>query len=339
MSWPQRTGDHADCPVSPSVLDEAIAWQLRLDSGEATTAEREGLESWLAANAEHARAWRQLGEIDGVLLPARGKAARVALLKKSGNHRFKAAASLLSAALTLFAGVLAMDHFQPVGHLLADHRTGIGERRSVVLPDGTIVHLNTRSAIDLAFDGERRAIVLIGGEIHVETHHDDPAEARPFIVLTSEGSLRALGTRFLVQRLAAGETRLTVTQSAVAVRPAACPPLPAVPCGAERVVGAGESVRLAAGGVVAPVAATADADAWKDGFLVLDGRPLGEVVAEIGRHHPGHLGVDPQVAGLRVTGTLPLTDTDQALRALTAAVPVELEVRTPWWVRVVSRQK
>ncbi|MNT94542.1 fec operon regulator FecR [compost metagenome] len=57
----------------------------------------------------------------------------------------------------------------------------------------------------------------------------------------------------------------------------------------------------------------------------------------LARHRVGHLGVDPRVAGLRVTGTLPLADTDQALLALTAAVPVEVVWTTRWWVMLKPR--
>ena len=75
----------------------------------------------------------------------------------------------------------------------------------------------------------------------------------------------------------------------------------------------------------------------KDGMLVVNNQPLGEVVAMLARHRVGHLGVDPRVAGLRVTGTLPLADTDQALLALTAAVPVEVVWTTRWWVMLKPR--
>lgn len=62
-----------------------------------------------------------------------------------------------------------------------------------------------------------------------------------------------------------------------------------------------------------------------------------DVVATLARHRPGHLGVDPAIAGLRVTGTLPLADTDQALLALTAAVPVDVAYTTRWWVMLQPR--
>lgn len=343
MKW-RREDAGAERPageraVSRRVLDQAIAWQLRLDSGEAGAAERDGLERWLAADAEHARAWRQLGEIDAVLAPARGQAIRGALLARPAARRGKAAAGILGAVLAVLAGLGAADRFQPLGHFLAEHRTGTGERRRLALSDGTVVHLNTRSAIDLAFDGERRAIVLVGGEIHVETGHADPGERRPLLVLTREGSLRALGTRFLVRRLEEGGAWFAVGQSAVAARPAACAAAPATPCAGERIVAAGQAARLDAEGVTAPLAAPAEADAWKDGVLVLDNRPLAEAVAEIARHRPGHVGVDPQAAGWRVSGTLPLADTDRALQSLAAAVPVDIEYRTRWWVRVKPREK
>jgi transmembrane sensor len=38
-----------------------------------------------------------------------------------------------------------------------------------------------------------------------------------------------------------------------------------------------------------------------------------------------------------VTGTLPLADTDQALLALTAAVPVDVVWTTRWWVTLKPR--
>jgi transmembrane sensor len=232
----------------------------------------------------------------------------------------------------------------------ADHRTATGERRTIVLPDQTVLHLNTRSAVDVVFSQDQRTIHLRAGEVAVETSHADPAERRPFVVLTEDGSLRALGTRFTVRRWpqahAAGSdgaqgrgapaTEVAVTQSAVAARPATCAAAAFEPCSAERIVPAGQGARLE-GGRVDPWAAPPDADAWKDGMLVVDNQPLGEVVAMLARHRVGRLGVDPRVAGLRVTGTLPLADTDQALLALTAAVPVEVVWTTRWWVTLKPR--
>lgn len=326
-----------DAPVSRATLQQAIEWQLCMQSGKATEQDRHALQRWLDAHPSHARVWQQLKEIDAAFQPASGKSVRQALLKRSSGRKTRLAGTALALLLTLLS-LCAVNRYQPVDQLLADYRTGTGERRTVVLPDQTIVRMNTRSAIDLAFDTQRRAIVLHEGEIEVETSHDDPNETRPFIVLTPDTSLRALGTRFIVRDVDRGEgTRLTVTYSAVAARPATCAAEPQAHCDGERIVREGETVVVRDGKVSEPEQAPADTDAWKDGMLVVENRPLGEVAAELARHRLGYLSVDPRVAQLRITGTLPLDDTDQALLALTAAAPVEIVSATRWWARIQPR--
>lgn len=335
-----------DRPVPPAVLEAAIAWQLRQGEGAASAADAQALAGWLAEHPDHARAWRQLGDIDKHLTDAAaGPGARAALLRPHPRRPMRGAGAVLGLALAVACGVLVLDRYQPVGHLLADHRTATGERRTIVLPDQTVLYLNTRSAVDVAFNKDQRAIHLRAGEVAVETSHADPAEQRPFVVLTEDGSLRALGTRFTVRRwpqagdersAGQGGTEVSVTQSAVAARPASCAVAASEPCAAERIVPAGQGALLANGRVDRWVAPP-DADAWKDGMLVVDNQPLHEVVATLARYRVGHLGVDPRVAGLRVTGTLPLADTDQALLALTAAVPVEVAFTTRWWVTLEPR--
>jgi len=336
-----------DAPVPARVLDEAIAWQLRLGEGGAdapSDADAGALQRWLAAHSDHARAWRQLhllgGELDAGLAAVRGPAARQALLRPA-QRRTRRAAAVLAVALAAAVGWGVLDRFQPATHLLADHHTGTGERRAFTLPDGTVLHLDTRSAVDVAFDATRRAVVLRAGQVAVETAHGS-SERRPFVVLTEEGSLRALGTRFTVQTSEGegegGAARVTVTQSAVAARPTGCAADPAQPCAAERIVQAGQTALLHGGRVDLPQPAPPESDAWKDGMLVVEDQPLAAVVAQLARYRPGRLGVDPRVAGLRVTGTLPLADTDQALLALTAALPVEVAYVTRWWVTVEPRR-
>ncbi len=344
---PADATDHA-LPVPPAVLDAAIAWQLRWGESACTPADTQALNDWLAAHPDHARAWRQLGEIHQQLWAVAGPSARVAVLRRTRAPAHGARTAL--GVLAISCAVAMLNDFQPVGQLLADHRTATGERRTIVLPDQTVLHLNTRSAVDVVYSKDQRAIHLRTGEVAVETSHADPAEQRPLVVLTEDGSLRALGTRFVVRRWplghapgsdgaqggAAPRTEVAVTQSAVAARPATCAVSASEPCAAERIVPTGQGARLA-NGRVDPWAAPPDVDAWKDGMLVVDNQPLDEVVATLARYRVGHLGVDPRVAGLRVTGALPLADTDQALMALTAAVPVDVVWTTRWWVTLKPR--
>jgi transmembrane sensor len=79
------------------------------------------------------------------------------------------------------------------------------------------------------------------------------------------------------------------------------------------------------------------ADAWTRGMLVVDNARLEDLVREIGRYRPGHLGVAPEVADLRITGSFPLRNTDLALNALLPTLPVQIQQHTQWWVTVASK--
>lgn len=314
-------------PVSAGVLDAAIAWQLCLDADDGNTVERAEFARWYGAHEEHARAWTQLGMLDQRFSVASGP-ARTALIKsREGLHRRvrKLASGLASIALVCGLGLFVGDRYVPLGYWMADQRTGTGEQRTLHLSDGTQIELNTHSAVDVEFDDQTRRIVLIDGEILIETGHGD---ARPFIVETREGSMRALGTRFLVKREEAG-TRLSVLQSAVAARAQAHQQ--------EQVFSAGQQVLIRRDSLGPQQSLNAGADAWTRGMLVVDNVRLGEVIDELARYRKGYLGVDPQVADLRITGSFPLNNTDLALAALLPTLAVQIEQHTSWWTTVSAK--
>ncbi|HGY5781881.1 TPA: iron dicitrate transport regulator FecR, partial [Serratia marcescens] len=47
------------------------------------------------------------------------------------------------------------------------------------------------------------------------------------------------------------------------------------------------------------------------------------------------LSCDPAVAGLRVSGSFPLSDTDRALALLRQTLPVRLQSFTRYWLQIV----
>ncbi|KOY04009.1 FecR domain-containing protein [Pseudomonas nunensis] len=311
-------------PVSAQVLDAAIAWQLSLDSG--SPIEREEFAKWHAAHEEHARAWRQLGMLDQRFSVASGP-ARTALLQSRESIRRrvrKLGSGLASVVAVIGLALFAGDRYLPIDYWLADQRTATGEQRTLRLADGTVINLNTHSAVDVRFDEKQRRIILQEGEILVETGHGD---ARPFIVETREGSMRALGTRFLVKREDEG-TRLSVLKSAVAAHPESSLE--------EQILREGQQVLMRSNGLGPIVALNLGADAWTRGMLVVDNARLEDLVHELGRYRRGHLGVAPEIADLRITGSFPLHDTDKALSALLPTLPVQIEQHTPWWVTVAK---
>lgn len=318
-------------PVSESVLDTAIAWQLSKSSGSETRADAFARQAWLKSHPDHARAWQQLGELDAQLQVAQGNALRATLIRQGKPARGKQFAGVLALALFMFGGLALYNQQQPLAGMLADYHTATGERRRVVLPDNTVIHLNTRTAVDLAFNAEQRAIVLRDGEVEIETAHGDASERRPFLVLTEQGSLRALGTRFVVRELDDGGTMLTVTESAVLARPATCDADDCLQAGR---IAQGSTVVMRKDGLSTITPARPDLDAWKDGMLVVENMRLADVAAELSRYRTGRIAVDADVADLRVTGTFPLADSDYALASLTVALPVRLQSFSRFWVGI-----
>lgn len=315
-------------PVSAQVLDEAIGWQLCLDSGEAGDQERSAFSRWHAAHPEHARAWAQLSGLDAHFGAAAPGPARRALLRADTQARkrlHRAGRGVLGMALLAGLGLGLLSQHRPLGDWLADEMTASGEQRELQLADRTRVRLNSRSALDIDFSADQRRLVLRSGEILVETGHGDP---RPFVVSTEDGDLRPLGTRFLVRREAGG-TRLIVLRSAVAAHPARAE--------GERIIREGQQVLMHDFALEPSLAAPVAADAWSRGMLVVDDVRLADLVERIGEYRTGYLGVDSSIADLHISGSFPLHDSERALAALPPSLPVHIERYGDWFVRVVPK--
>jgi transmembrane sensor len=207
----------------------------------------------------------------------------------------------------------------------ADYRTGTGERREIVLVDGTRIWLNTSSAFDADYRPAMRRIRLVMGEVLIETAHE---AVRPFVVDTGQGRLQALGTRFNVRQFE-GLTYLAVYEGAVQVRTAES--------GRTQVVDAGQQLTFTRDAIGPTTPADRARQAWARGILLADNIPLQDLVGELARYRRGYLGCAPEVADLRVMGTFPLNDTDRVLAMLENALPVQVRRTLPWWASVEAR--
>lgn len=323
-----------------SVIEQAALWMTTFESGEATAADEAACARWRAADPSHEAAWQimtaTVGQIRGGMAEVSPAVARQAL-RTGGKHgaRRRALKSLAGVGvLAMLGGGWAMSRPGTFDRLAADLATGPGERRTITLPDGTVVTMNTASAIDTAFDASRRSIRLRTGEIEVRTAKD--ALGRPLLVATRLGEIVPLGTRFVVRDVPAADATgraeaitVAVTEGAVRIVPAAG--------GMPVQLPAGEQVSFTATSVGAPEAVDLASRSWLDGMLVARRMPLPEFVAELARYRRGVLRCDPSLATLSVSGAFPLNDTDAALALLEKAVPVQARAITPYWVTVIPR--
>lgn len=315
-------------PLDPAVVRRAAEWMARLWSGEASDQDRAACERWRAQHPDHERAWNRLQSFEDKLHALPREAARHALREpvRTGRRRALQLLGLTAAVGGIAAALRGTETWQLAA---SDHSTRTGEIREIALPDGTRVVLGTATAIDLRFDAHERRLVLRAGEILVTTAPDPAGAHRPFRVHSRQGSVEALGTRFIV-RQEAEASHVAVFEGAVAVRPARAPE-------AMVRVGAGQGTVFFADRAQAPDAVADSAAAWIRGVLVAEDMRVADFVAELARYRPGVLRCDPEVAELRVTGVFSLRDTDRALENLALALPVSAAYRTRYWVTVRAR--
>ncbi len=323
-------------PLDAAVAGAAADWFTLLRSGEATAADQARWRQWHDAHADHARAWQHLQTVTGALpgLNAGGAAYRTLHGAPALASRRRLLGVLAGVGTAAGAGWLATRTPQ-WQQIAADYTSGTGERRSYRLPDGTALLLGTRSAVALHFDGRERRVRLLRGEALFTTGHPaGEAGARPFIVETAEGRVRALGTRFTVRQDEA-RTQVAVFEGAVDIRPA-----DAAIGAAPLRLGAGQAATFDRTQAQPPTPAGEREAAWSRGQLWVDNQRLDDFLTELGRYRSGWLRAAPEVAGLRFSGVFPLggvgelADTDAVLAMLPNSLPVQVRWRTRWWAVV-----
>jgi transmembrane sensor len=219
-----------------------------------------------------------------------------------------AAVAMLAVLVCLAAGVIVPGMVGPVAGMFADYATGIGERRTVSLPDGTLVHLNTASALSVNYSPTRREVHLDAGEALFEVAKNP---ARPFVVLAQNGQARAVGTVYDVQ-LTDDTVRVGVREGIVAVSTRQGATTPVNVTAGQRVSynGAGQVSNIVADGLDTQTA-------WLRGKLIFNRQPLSLVINEIQRYRKGRIILANQhLADLKVSGVFDLNDLDDLLKSI-----------------------
>ncbi|MFM9924419.1 FecR domain-containing protein [Variovorax sp. H27-G14] len=331
---PEMQG-YAAAPLD-AVTEEAIDWLVRLDSGHSNDRDRQAFAQWLAAAPAHAAAWATLQHrlsqrIAPVLnqLQTGGHApVNVRALSAPSEHRARRRALLGGATVALLTAAgsgLWADRRAPLMAWAADLRTRTAERRRFVLDDGSELLLNARSAADLHFSATQRLVRLREGALIAQVAAD---AGRPFVVQSAQGTVQALGTRFMVQQHD-GRTLVSALQHSVR--------LTAQQEDAHVDLQEGRSAWMQTDRIEPVSIAHADPSAWSTGVLEVHDQPLADVIAALRPYTPAVLRVSPQAARVGVYGVYPLDRPMEALQALVDTLPLRVRRWGDWVVYVDVR--
>lgn len=270
-------------PDRDAEADAFVADRLREEQGQDAR----------AAHGQIGEVWDALGQLD---------AADFAVVERPAlSRRGLIVGGTLAAGFAL--GGVMLWRQRPI-----IHETAVGERRTVALPDGSHVTLNTGTRLAAHFSGDRREVVLETGEALFEVAHLGGA---PFDVLSQDGRIRVTGTRFNVYRQAAF-TQVDLLEGGVTVGPAA-------DAQAAVRLAPGQGVRMAASGKPGPILAAQAGriDDWNNGRITFDGASLSEAVAEMNRYSATPLRIlKPSLGRLPIDGVFEAGDTAAFARAV-----------------------
>ena len=125
-------------------------------------------------------------------LPERGPPAKRSIAARTWAY----AAPFAAAAVVVLALLFWVRDGEFLG-LPKTYRTAHGEQNAWRLPDGTLLHLNTDSAITVRYSGSERLVAIDRGQALFDVVHD---AKRRFRVGAGEGQIVAVGTQFDVYR-------------------------------------------------------------------------------------------------------------------------------------------
>lgn len=320
------------------VVNQAAEWVVLLAAGNVDSAQRKAFAQWQQADRRHAEVFERMSALIAQVEQLRGQPGGTsvahAALRAGGARRKRSPNKLVImnvCAMAMLLSALTSLQAWPPAYLMADLRTGTGEWQQHTLADNSRITLNSDSAVTVDFSASERRLTLVQGEVLVDVATDS---VRPFNVETEHGGIRALGTRFVVRR-EEGVTRLLMLESKTAVQSDA---QRRKHSGENVVVEAGQAVDITDTSVSAAQALDVRSvdDAWKLHQLVVQDRPLSEVLDELARYRRGRILYMAEARDLRVSAVLPLDDTDKALQLLASSLPIRVSAFTPWVVRIQS---
>ncbi|SFK01089.1 FecR domain-containing protein [Caulobacter sp. UNC279MFTsu5.1] len=318
----------AQTDIDAGIADAAIDWLVRLQGETVTERDWLDFDAWLTASPAHAQAYDAVLAFDGRLdLDARRAKAEPAgapLTAAQGGKvvplRPARRAWIWSAGAAIAAAFVAGAVLLPASGLLGAHETtyvtGVGERRTVALEDGSRIEMNAASRMTVRFERHARRVHMGDAQAFFDVAKDS---SRPFLVSAGDTQVRVVGTRFDV-RHRDGQVAVNVQRGLVEVRPNL--PRDAAPFRLRPGQGLSHRKGQRADARVSTVAVE-EIGGWRQGRLIYRDQPLSQIAGDMNRLFPRPVKLgDAEAANMRLSGVLIVDDQDAMVDRLSHLLPV-----------------
>ena len=308
--------------------DLALDWLLRMQQAPFDADLHAQVAQWCAIDEANAKAYRKaerVWQLTGQVAPATAGhwPKPVAPMPRPASRPRRVqrwAAAAIAACLVVALAPSLLLRWQ------ADYRTGAGETRDITLSDGSVVQLDSESAIAVDIAGNHRDVRLLAGQAFFKVM---PDKRRPFHVWTKTMQVSVTGTAFNVDT-APDNPSVAVQQGSVNVddRKAARILASLIP---------GQRLTYRAGHAELTTFSPSQAAPWRQGQLIADDLPISEVLTQIRRYTPGIIVLrDAELGAQRVTGVYDLRKPQAALQAVLQPYGAKVSAYSPWLL-VLSR--
>lgn len=317
-------------------------WLVKIAEGPLSADDRRAFQAWLAADAEHARAFEAGKTAISYLDALQGDArledmARPSFSERIANTIFNCreragslsipklvwpAAGILAAGACLFLAMFVSRSPATVESIT--YTTQVAETRDIALGDGSILSLGAASSVEVFYEDAERRVTLSAGEAFFAVVKD---EARPFVVAVRGTIVRVHGTRFDVSLRGAGVT-VAVAEGEVSVRRTSNGI--GEKAGEERLLTSGQKVVADASGTLSAVQTIAaeDVGAWRRGELIWVNAPVRDIIADLNRYSTVRIRLlDDDAGDALYTLVLQATETNKAVSLIAETLSLDVERR------------
>jgi transmembrane sensor len=347
MTERDQRGSDASEPTDR--LAQATDWFVRLRAEDADIEDLTRFRHWVEENPENATAyarvkqsWAAVGDqasTPEIMLGRRDaledaqRAARGRWDSSRPTWMRPAAVAAVACVLLVVASVVGAWVWWSRANT-GVYITGVGERRTLTLADGSVVTLDARSRIQVRYRDRERLIDLDQGQARFDVAKDP---ARPFRVRAGRETVLALGTQFNVE-LVADDLLVTLIEGRVAVMPEAASPKAEPVAQIDLTAGEGLKVRQDGRRIRLPKVDIARVTAWQSGKLFFDNEPLASAAERINRYAREQIQVDASAADVTVSGVFNAGDARAFVEAITAYFPVKAEQTPGAALRLSARE-